>query len=185
VASIPSSKVTCKQKVASTRDERTRGDGNAGTSSSNARREREAVAAPTHPHRLPDHSERGDDTQAHPRRTQIGEVLPSKTAPIPAIVVRCTCQPLLPPYMFLLLLLLPQHTLAFVMSSSTYVYPVVRYLSDYQLAMAHPERGRTTCSFAQVVPPISYPNKRKGGGGGGYGSCFTAPQQLIRAPGGA
>ena len=50
-------------------------------------------------------------------------MLPSKTAPIPAIVARCTCQPLLPPYMFLLLLL-PQHTLAFVMSSSTYVCPV-------------------------------------------------------------
>ena len=101
---MPSSKVTCKQKVvvASTRDEQTRGDGNAGTSSLNVRREREAVVAATHPHRLPDHSEPGDDTQAHPHRTRIGEVLPSKTAPIPAIVARCTCQPLLPPYMFLL-----------------------------------------------------------------------------------
>jgi len=43
--------------------------------------------------------------------------------------------------------------------------------------------GETTCSFAQVVPPISYPNKRKGGGG--YGSCFTALQQLRRALGDA
>jgi len=108
--------------VASTRDERTRGDGNVGTSSSNARREREVVAAPTHPHRLPDHSERGDDTRKSSSNTN-WRGLPSKTGPIPRpSSARHACQPLLSPYIFLLLLL-PQHTLAFVTSSSTYHTP--------------------------------------------------------------
>jgi len=182
VASIPSSKVTCKQKVvaAGTRDEQTRGDGNAGTSSSNARRKRAAVVAPTHPHRLPDHSERGDDTQAHPRRTWIGEVLPSKTAPIPAIVARCTCQPLLPPYMFLLL---PAHARFrnVVLHLCVPGSPIFGWIINLRWRVQR--GGETTCSFEQVVPPISYPNKRKGGGG--YGSCFTAAQQLRRAPGDA
>jgi len=51
---------------------------------------------------------------AYPR---IGEVLPSKTVPIPRDNIR-----------MLLSLLLLQCTLAFVTSSSSYVWPVVRHL---------------------------------------------------------
>jgi len=58
--------------------------GDVGTSSSNTRREREVVAAtPTFLRRLPDDSVQGDHIHVHPRRMRIGEVLPSKTVPIP------------------------------------------------------------------------------------------------------
>ena len=65
---------------------------------------------PTHLRRLP-------HDNAHPRRVRIGEVLPSKTVPIPRDNIH-----------MLLSLLLLQCTLAFVTSSSSYVWPVVRHL---------------------------------------------------------
>ena len=67
---IPSPNATCERKVKVAgkfieQDTRMSGGGDAGTS--NARRERETVAARS---RLPDEHEKGDNTHAHPCRMQ-------------------------------------------------------------------------------------------------------------------